>query len=113
MKVRTVIRTAKKAAMLHAELPDIHSYPFSPDSCTRIVFIDLLILSLLFSNRVLVSPRAKLNIETFMARTCIQRNELYESAWDGRVLILVSYVTSKCGYRRSLYTDSSRIPTLH
>jgi hypothetical protein len=47
------------------------------------------------------------------ARTCIQRNEPYESAWDGRVLILVFVVISKCGYRRSLYTDSSRIPTPH
>src|SRR5258707_8218107 len=47
------------------------------------------------------------------ARTCIQRNEPYESAWDGRVLILVSCATSECGYPRSLYTDSSGIPTLH
>jgi len=49
----------------------------------------------------------------FRARTCIQRSEPYERAWDGRGLILVFCVTSKCGYQRSWYTGSSHIPTLH
>ena len=47
------------------------------------------------------------------ARTCIHSNGPYESAWDRRVLVLVSCVILRCGYRRSLYTDSFRIPTLH
>ena len=49
----------------------------------------------------------------FRARTCIQRDGPYESAGDGLVVVLVFCVTSKYGYRQSLYKDSSGIPTLH
>src|ERR1700720_4200950 len=47
------------------------------------------------------------------AGTCNQSYGPYESAWDGQALFLVFCATSKCGYRQSLYKDSSRIPTLH
>ena len=47
------------------------------------------------------------------AEICIQRCGPYESARDRRVLVLAFCVTSKCGYLRSLCTDSCRIPTLH
>ena len=45
-------------------------YPllFSPDSCTRIVFIDLLILSLLFSNWVLVFSSPKSEYRDFLGQ---------------------------------------------
>ena len=36
------------------------------------------------------------------ARTCIHCNGPYESAWDRRVLVLVSCVILRCGYRPSL-----------
>src|SRR6266446_7574438 len=48
----------------------------------------------------LVSPRAKLNMET-RAGTCNQSYGLYESAWDGQALFLVFCASSKCGYRQS------------
>src|SRR6202051_2068856 len=44
----------------------------------------------------------------FRAGTCNQSYGPYESAWDCQVLLLVFFATSKCGYRQSLYKDSSR-----
>src|ERR1700722_592765 len=60
----------------------------------------------------LIFHRAKI-IYGLRAGTCNQSYGPYESAWDGQALFLVFCATSKCGYRQSLYKDSSRIPTLH
>src|SRR6202171_3025021 len=57
-----------------------------------------------------LSDRAQYRLR---AGTCNQSYGPYESAWDCQALLLVFFATSKCGYRQSLYKDSSRIPTLH
>jgi integrase-like protein len=57
-----------------------------------------------------LSDRAQYRLR---AGTCNQSYGPYESAWDCQARFLVFCATSKCGYRQSLYKDSSRIPTLH